>query len=364
MQRRGWVLGGVAVLALAGLVVGLLSGRVGAPATRADATLGDAAPAEWPLAGPVEPRPDAPVDAPRAPATTDARAAPATSPASLPLPPPGAPLAGMIDDLERRARAGDARAACRLAAEIGRCANVSRREAYAAQAQHAPPPSGGPQADPTQIERYVEFAARQQVELESDQALCAGVPQERLRGAAPWMLAAARGGNQAAMLAFTSGLWPMLDPYAMRHAEVFAAYSREAERMALALVESGSPEMMRSLGMAYAAGNPGSPLGAVVDPDPVRGHALLRLLLEHRPSGAPPVPPRPAGVGVTVARALPEQRAFETLDASLDPGQRAASDALFARLGARRDEYDARVRAGARPTRFINSIIQPEACDR
>lgn len=356
MQRKAWWLGALALLVVASILAGIQLGRAGrAPTAPVDAV--DRAPPT--IAAPVEGATEPPLEA-------AGRASPArvTAARPVPLPPDGAPLVEIIDDLERRARASDARAACRLAAEIGRCASLARREAVIAQSLNAPPPPDGPQSDPSQIERFVDNAARQQVELERDQALCAGVPRERMRDAAPWMLAAARAGNEAAMMAFASGMWMMFDPYAMRHADVLAAYSREAERMALSLAEAGSPAMARSLGMAYATGAPAGPLGGVVDPDPVRGHALLRVLLEWRQPGGPPVPPRPAGDGTPTARILPEQRAFETLDAALDPGQRAASDAMFERLSARRAEYEARVRAAPRPAAFVNSLIQPDACAR
>lgn len=44
--------------------------------------------------------------------------------AALPLPPPGTRLADVYDELYERARRGDARAACRLAADLGRCRNA------------------------------------------------------------------------------------------------------------------------------------------------------------------------------------------------------------------------------------------------
>ena len=284
-----------------------------------------------------------------------------TAARALPLPPADAPLATILDDLERRARAGDARAACRLAAEIGRCAALPRRLASVNPAPQVTVPPGNNPADARQIERYIDFAARQQIELERDQALCAGVPRERLRDASPWLLAAARGGNPTAIAVFASGFWTLTDPYALRHAEVLAAYSREAERMALSLVEAGSPEMVRPLGMAYAGEDPNVAIGGLVEPDPVRGHALLRLYLGPQPGSAPaprvgddgkPAPPRP------------EQRAFEQLDARLDAAQRAESDALFARLSERRMAYDARQPARAPSGTFVHSIVQPDYCDR
>lgn len=292
-------------------------------------------------------------------------AAPAALPATaLPLPSPDTPIASILADLERRARAGDPRAACRLAAELGRCATLARRQASAFQPQQALIQPGTAQPDPAQVERFVDFAARQQVELERDQALCAGVPAERLREATPWLYAAARGGSEAARVVFVTGAWTMVDPYAMRHADVLAAYSRDAERMALASVEGGSPEMLRMLGMAYASRDSRHALGGVVDPDPVRAHALLRLLLDQRPAGTTGAPAPPRSEDGTRVQRLPEQRAYEEIDAGLDPAQRATSDATYARLAARRAEYQARQPQSPRPSRFINSIVQPDACDR
>lgn len=363
MRRiAGWI-GGIALLAAIGAVVGVRGLPDGRGPHTAPEPVEDARPAaSTPAAAAQDDRMDA-GDAVRGPAARGALRTGANGAPLAPLPPPGAPLAGVMDDLERRARSGDARAACRLAAEIGRCAGVARREAMVAASRFTPPAPGVGPDDPAQVDRFVDLAARQQVDLERDQALCAGVSSERLRDAAPWMLVAARGGNAAAMAAFASGMWMNLDPYAMRHPDVLAAYSREAERMALALVESGSPAMVRMLGMAYA-GAPGGPLGGVVDPDPVRGHALLRLLFDQRSGAIPDVPLRRSGDAGSSADRLPEHRAFEALDARLDPGQRAASDAMFARLSARRAEHEARAGVAPRPTVYVNSMIQPDACDR
>jgi hypothetical protein len=361
MRRRtvGLLLG--AVIALG---IGMVAFRRADPPTAApgvESPAGAKGSVEDAATTPADParRASASMDAgiPATASTTNGAAAANASP----LPPADAPLATILDELEHRARAGDARAACRLAAEIGRCAALPRRLASVNPAPQVTVPPGNNPADARQIERYIDFAARQQIELERDQALCAGVPRERLRDASPWLLASARGGNPTAIAVFASGLWTLTDPYALRHAEVLAAYSREAERMAMSLVEAGSPEMLRPLAMAYAGEDPNVAIDGLVEPDPVRGHALLRLYLGPHRSGAPA---QQVGSDGKPAPVRPEQRAFEQLDARLDVAQRAASDALFARLSARRMEYDARQPARAPSGTFVHSIVQPDYCDR
>jgi hypothetical protein len=363
--RTRWI-AGIAVMAIVAGLVAIWFGRAGnAPVPVAGESDAPEVAAGTDAAADADATQDtAPASAASAGASNALRAAPSSAARpALPLPPPGAPLAGILDDLERRARAGDARAACRLAAEIGRCAGLARRQALPTPLQYPAASPGGNPVDDKQLERYVDFAARQQLELERDETVCAGVPRERLRDATPWLLAAARGGNTAAMVVYVSGMWTAVDPYALRHADVLAAYSREAERMALALVEAGSPELVRSLGMAYAGGAAHGALGSVVEPDPVRGHALLRLLLEPGQNSTRAPAPAAASSGQTTP-SMPEQRAFQALDATLDPAQRAASDAMFARLRARRTEFDARQPARMPSRTFVNSILQPDACDR
>jgi hypothetical protein len=87
---------------------------------------------DTPAATPVEAKPVAPVENARAarassPAGQPVPVSPGAAvdtPAPLPLPPPGTRLADVYDELLERARRGDARAACRLAADLGRCRNA------------------------------------------------------------------------------------------------------------------------------------------------------------------------------------------------------------------------------------------------
>lgn len=259
------------------------------------------------------------IGAPRsaAPAPT-ATSVPA--PSEAPLPALGVPLAQVIDDLEARARAGDARAACRLAGELTRCASVPWRRTFTGQANPLVYARG---AQPT--DEAIESAARMELALEEDERLCKDVSPDRTRAATSFLLQAARAGLPAAQDAFVSGGW-MFDHSVVHNADAIAAYAREAESMARALLESPAalrPDQINLLGMAFS-GDPSLTLhlAEVVAPDPVLARALLGLAVEVQP---PPRPGAPPGPGMTT-------RIRDELDARLTPAERLAATATMDRL--------------------------------
>jgi hypothetical protein len=358
MQGRAswWLAVGLIVLGLAALAL-RASKPVGSVPPDATQSIANAGTAEKtpPLAGAglgagvsADDAPDA------APAATTAPS-PAVVPmgANAPLPPIDAPLAGVLDSLEARARRGDARAACRLAADLSRCGGLQRRRAMLAMRDRWQVPT-----DPRAAEQMVDAAARMELALEVDEQMCAGVDAARHRTATTWLLAAARGGHVPSMAAFVGGGW-MYDPGIVHHADAVAAYAREAEAMARQVAEAGEPDVMQTLAQAFA-GDPAFPLplAEVVKPDPVLARALFGVAERNRaaipaPQGAA-VPPRPD----------PFRERLERLDARLTPAQREAALALQETLEARASS----VRAAAARSRLprVGSIqfVNPADCDR
>jgi hypothetical protein len=222
-------------------------------------------------------------------AQAHARAMPATFKAS-PLPPAEVPVALVLPELRRRADAGDARAGCRLAFELIRCAaytdgreDVDRwlrdREAH-------------PGAAGIMVSGSPDFAT-QQVLLGERAQECAAIPAAELARADDALYRAAVGGNLEATLRYIDGqgfgrvgqFAPATRPDMryLRHPG-FARWQREAPRLAQALLRAGEPAVLEQLHDAYL--NDASPFAALLPDDPARAFAIYTL--ERRRIGLPP----------------------------------------------------------------------------
>jgi hypothetical protein len=214
----------------------------------------------------------------RAPAPTGTPSAVAGA-----LPPLDTPLAGIIDALEARAQAGDARAACRLAAELSRCAAIAAN----ARLERTLVPAADDAARPgtTQgAEAFVDFAARLVTDLERDRAVCADLPGERFDDAALWLSRAADAGHPAARSAFATGDWWNARA-ALTRPQVVADYARHARTWAEQSIAAGDLGLMVRLAHALAGEASRAPfapgaLEAVVEPDPIAALALFIALDE------------------------------------------------------------------------------------
>lgn len=350
-RAKRWLIIGLAVVAAAGGIGWLAQDRTG---VSAPAVVAGPSPAAHGAGGSVD---GDDIPGPREGTHTEDERPNDNGPSRdrSPLPPIDTPVAAILDELEARARAGDVRAACRLASELSRCGSVDKRLAMQVRQTEslAEQPS-------VRTDQQVDSIARFDLALELDQQACAGVTKARTREALRWLLVAARGRHAPSMTAFLAGGW-FLEPASIHHVEVFAAYAREAESMAIALVEMGDPTVLRLLGMAYAEDHAyGLPhLYEVVTPDPVTARAMLALSLERAPMPRPAAAPRVA----TRSWTDPTQRSLERLDARLDATQRAEADALLARLR----ERVAPTPPPARPAsgnRFYFALVQPTECQQ
>lgn len=281
---------------------------------------------------------------------------PPSAPASLaaqPLPPLDAPVADILDALEQRARAGDVRAACRLASELGRCGSLQRRRAMDLGRSLA-------QSPPRQIsDEMVDVAARISMALEADERACVGVAAERTADAVLWLQRAAAGRHLPSMVAFAGGFWMSGDSSFVARPEVVATYARDAVPMALATLEAGDPTLANALGLAYAGRWSGTPLDRLVKRDDAQAYALLAAA-----GAAAPAPPMP------IVRRTPEDphaRTLADLEASLAPEQRARAESERLRLAARfADGAERRRKADPQGPRWFASsfAIAPHDCER
>jgi hypothetical protein len=262
---------------------------------------------------------------PAAPEPAGATSAAVAAPVAPPLPPRDAPLAGVMADLEQRARGGDARAACRLAADLSRCAQLPRRREFRAMVDPLRDNGdrGGRRAGA--VDWQIDATARLDVALEDDERLCEGITREQSRRSIDWLHRAAQAGHVPSMAAFGGGSWMNTEPGFIHQPELVAAFARDAGRMASAAVEAGDRSLLLPLGLAYAGrGALVGPLAEVVEPDPARARALLMLAAES-PDSAPT-----RGRGGRGGRMA--QTVLAELETSLDAGQLAASEAELARL--------------------------------
>lgn len=223
-----------------------------------------------------------------------------------PLPPPGQPLRLVAADLRARADRGDARAACRLAAEAMYCdgawlaAREAERSAQRVLAHVAKMP-----VDAGTRERVRGQQAAAEANLAATEARCGGVdpldPAERVH----YWRQAALAGHPAAMRHYAVG-------NAFRWRDVVEVapqldiYRREAESVATRAARAGDLDLAIALGLAYL-GTRDDPswrpfLAQVLRPDPARALAWLQAARAH-----------PAVVALPPGHALRER-----LDAGLE----------------------------------------------
>lgn len=120
-----------------------------------------------------------------------------------PLPPPDTPLAQVIDELERRARAGDTAAACRLGFELFRCkraAEVAAQRSVLNQVlvQTAGRGGGSAAGQPGSgqgEEVLVDLVARSDEMVELADAVCAGIDVRSHATPMDWLMRAATRGD-------------------------------------------------------------------------------------------------------------------------------------------------------------------------
>ncbi len=233
-------------------------------------------------------RHDSPGDGPGNDADTIAGAATAaatTQPAALP--PLDTPLADIVEDLQRRAAAGDGRASCRLASELEGCAQLARRQAslagYLARRQQE-------MANESDAELHAALADETELMIQRGQELldtgashCAGVaPATDAEIARLWRQSALQG-NLVGLRTYASGnafAWESI----MDHLPALTRFRGEAEAMALQAVQQGDFDMLLALASAYAPytdiQRAPTLLAQVVKPDRVKALVMFRHALD------------------------------------------------------------------------------------
>lgn len=183
--------------------------------------------------------------APRIDATGDAHTSAADT-----LPPLDVPVATILGSLEARARAGDAKAACRVAMEKVRCHRVLTL------------PTNAPKSTP-------EIEAR----IERDRGLCNGVEVARTEDAWRYLSQAALAGNVAAMSLFVRDP-QMSERSPIETAEGWLVYRDYAARFLATAIEGGD-----TMALFYAWWTSASGLSTVGRPQEILPKDPYRALV-------------------------------------------------------------------------------------
>lgn len=196
-----------ASFALLLLAAGWWAGREGAPPPAANAGAADtASTASDAGAGSIDASREVRSAAATAPsaATGPNPSVPAPVAPPEPLPPPDTNVAEMLEPLLERARRGDARAACRLASELQRCLESSRRmmDPQGMEARVAG------ENDAQRRESMITFMARMELERERAGRTCTGLDDAAYALAFPLQLQAAQARPE---LRLWAALHPALD---------------------------------------------------------------------------------------------------------------------------------------------------------
>ncbi|MCD9007784.1 hypothetical protein LDO31_16410 [Luteimonas sp. XNQY3] len=244
--------------------------------------------------------------------------------AALPLPPQDTPLALIHDDLAARAAAGDARAACRLAAEHERCETIGQQhrallahqrwmhQSARASRDGAAVTASTSGQDPQQILQHV---AEQIADHARVLQRCEGVtPVSPAQRAAYW--------RQAALADHVPSMRHYASGNAFRMHELMdmlpalRTYRGEAEAIARRAARQGDVATMHALAMAYANADDGSIrsfLAQAVTPDLVQALAWFTVLDAHPEIVALPAQDR---LAQSIDRHLAELRAAATAEES------------------------------------------------
>ena len=267
--RRAWLICGLAVAAIAAIVLSRTGPRDQDPsAAAAPQPPATAAP----TAGDTAFRTQQGADA------TAVRVDPRTVPA---LPALDVPLRQSVGALRERAAQGDALAACRIAAEYEWCERVRQRRVVSARQvemmRNAPPRSSRNEATARRFEQATRFAAESDLEYRRH---CEGAPVLGAAQRANYWRQAALQGHLPSMRHYANGNAFRFDDMLDALPEL-ARYRTEAESMALRAANAGDIAMTYALAMGYAAGAEGgrrSFLAQAVRPDEAKALVLFRRL--------------------------------------------------------------------------------------
>lgn len=221
--------------------------------------------------------------APTRPAKPAAAARPASLPALSrtirhPLPPAGAPLAGIRADLQKLVAQGDAGAACRLAFELDRCRKLPALRSAPAMWQHEAAKTN----DAKQAESLRHMQDILQRKLAAAEQACKDLPPEEDPLLAwDYGLASALAGNRMALWHTTFFPWGLDAQHPENTLEQWSQWRELVPQLLQSGVEGGDPRLFSLASRAYVVPF----FGVQVYPrEPVRSIAYLMAI---EPQAAP-----------------------------------------------------------------------------
>jgi hypothetical protein len=218
-----------------------------------------------------------------------------------PLPPPGTPIAQIVDSLKTRADAGDSRAACRLAVELLRCQHLEQSKAFET--------ADGLPLDVSMARRGALDAADRMAEMEIRKIQlgqqCQAVEPALIAKAAHYLASAARAGEPEAMLRYATGEHHgVLGELGFIRDPDFERWRRDAPGMLLRAAQAGRVDAANALATAYRTD--GGPYSGLIPDDPLQGQAWRLLVSRLVGSSLPTLETNDAAIQAQ-ATALAEQ---------------------------------------------------------
>ncbi len=202
---------------------------------------------------------------------------------AVPLPPADTPLAQVIDELERRARAGDAAASCRLGFELLRCRRsaeaVLQRDMLtdALARSGRPGTAAGSRGDQSGVESMlVDLAARNDLLAEQAQAMCVGVDPQRYDTPLRWLMRAANGGDVTSRAALLRSVDTINSGNTLANLDALAGYRVAAPRWIAEDLEAGTDLAMNLAIRLGVQSGTGMLIEALAD-RPALAYALLQV---------------------------------------------------------------------------------------
>ena len=194
------------------------------------------------------------------------------------LPPPGAPLVQIYDELKARADAGDVAAAARLFQEAQHCFRARTMMLTMPRSAAALLRQDSSKLNAEQLKEREENLARVEQQIEdarAGNAKCEGLTDAQLQ-LAPLALQAAKLGDADASRCYVSGIF-LYTGGLLDHPEWLTQYRSSALPLAQAAIERGDWAMVAQLSNGYSGELFFAPLGQLLGIDPAQGYRYLKL---------------------------------------------------------------------------------------
>jgi hypothetical protein len=196
------------------------------------------------------------------------------------LPPRGTPVAETYEQLKIRADSGDATAASRLYHDLHRCrmARTFQQIIDARLDRELPSEAGTTRLSATEIKRRQTALDSMQEQLDfvrDNEALCAGLGDERINSIVPASLRAAQLGDLRALDCYVGS--DMALPGLLDHPEWLTQFKENLPNLMDAAIERGDWVVVELAHHAYAGAFPDTPRGQLLGADPVMDYRYLRL---------------------------------------------------------------------------------------